>query len=63
MELLTFAISTSLTIEIHKNNTDTSSVTNKQYYKKYVSKRFFQIKLKFSERYCQILKTFSREIA
>ena len=33
VELPTYAISVSLTIEIHKNNTDTFRVTNKQYYK------------------------------
>ena len=32
-KLLTYAISVSLTIEIHKNNIDTFRVTNKQYYK------------------------------
>ena len=33
VKLPTYAISVSLTIELHKNNTDTPSVTNKQYYK------------------------------
>ena len=33
VELPTFAISVSLPIEIHKNNTDTFRVTNEQYYK------------------------------
>ena len=33
IELPTYTISVSLTIEIHKNNIDTSWVTNKQYYK------------------------------
>ena len=33
VELPTYTISVSLMIEIHKNNTDTFSVTNKQYYK------------------------------
>ena len=33
VKLPTYAISVSLTIELHKNNTDTSSVTNKQYHK------------------------------
>ena len=32
-ELLTYAISVSLIIEIHKNNIDTFRYTNKQYYK------------------------------
>ena len=31
VKLPTYAISVSLTIELHKNNTDTPSVTNKQY--------------------------------
>ena len=62
VELPTYAISVSLTIEIHKNNIDTSTVTNKQYYKKYFSKSFYQPKLAFLESYCQILQTFCREI-
>ena len=33
VELPTYTISVSLMIEMHKNNTDTFSVTNKQYYK------------------------------
>ena len=33
VELPTHAISVSLTIETHKDNTDTFRVTNKQYYK------------------------------
>ena len=49
VELPTYAISVSLTIEIHKNNIDTSTVTNKQYYKKYFSKIFYQPKLAFRE--------------
>ena len=56
VELPAYAISISLTIEIHKNNTD------KQYYKIYISKGFYQAKLTFSESYSQILQTFSGKI-
>ena len=44
VELLTYAISISLTIEIHKINIDTSKVTNKQYYKIILFKKFLSNK-------------------
>ena len=41
-ELLSYAISVSLAMVIHKNNTNTPRATTKQYHKKYFSKSFYQ---------------------
>ena len=62
VELPTHAISVSLTTETNKSNIDTSRGTTKQYYKIILFKSFYQMKLTFSESYCQILQTFRREI-
>ena len=62
VELPTYAIFISLVIEIHINNTDTFRVTDKQFYKMILFKRFLLNKATLSKGYCQILQTFSRKI-
>ena len=58
VELTTYTITVYLTREIRKNNSDTCTITNRQYYKNYISKSFYQTKLTFSESYCQVLEFF-----